>query len=294
VNFGVLYKQSRKLDQASEYFRRALQVHPEDGHALVQLASLDQIQQSENVVRLDSDYVVGLFDGYSQRFEHELVHVLQYVGHKLVADALLAQDDWLQELPKKSSISIVDIGCGTGLLGELLRLQVGDFLLQSCSTGSTEQRARPSELRIVGVDLSERMVDLAQQRNSKYGVPVYDEVRVSDASQYLRTLKLASVSAITASDVLIYVGALEEIFGECARALEVGGIFAFTVELSAGKGEQDGVKLLKSGRFGHSKKHIEEVAYAHGFELSLWRESVLRQQSGQDVPGAVAVLKRIY
>jgi predicted TPR repeat methyltransferase len=67
------------------------------------------------------------------------------------------------------------------------------------------------------------------------------------------------------------------------------GLLSFTVELPKEKNFH-GVKLLKSGRFGHSKKHVQQVAKYFGFQILQWTEAVLRKQGGSDVPGAVVVL----
>ena len=65
----------------------------------------------------------------------------------------------------------------------------------------------------------------------------------------------------------------------------------FTVE--SYDDEEGEFRLLKSGRFGHSKQYIEQVAKVNGFEVLTWEDCILRQQGGQDVKGATVVLKKI-
>jgi len=53
-----------------------------------------------------------------------------------------------------------------------------------------------------------------------------------------------------------------------------------------------GLKLLMSGRFGHSQSYVNEVARHAGLEVVEWKEEVLRQQGGQDVRGAVVTIRK--
>lgn len=87
-NMGIAEKKQGSMKRAQDFFRRALEISPSDGHALVQLASIDD-DATSNVKQLSPEYVGALFDGYSSRFESELVDVLQYKGHTLIFEAFL-------------------------------------------------------------------------------------------------------------------------------------------------------------------------------------------------------------
>ena len=165
-----------------------------------------------------------------------------------------------------------------------------------------------TQAQIVGVDLSPRMTEISRDRTVRMAdsttgqvqVPVYNEVVTDDGVAYMKTLSSDSVRAVVASDVFIYIGALEDSFRECARVLiPKEGLLVFTLELivddpkDENHGATGGVKLLKSGRFGHSKDYVQNVAKTFGFALDLWQEDVLRTQGGNPVPGAVVVLRRM-
>ena len=186
------------------------------------------------MTRLDDSYVTGLFDGYSQTFEQSLVEQLDYVGHELVADALMDQEDWLQT-SHDNSLTLLDLGCGTGLLGERLHRRLSEL--------------GRLQFDILGVDLSTRMVEVSRKRTlpDDTSTLVYRDVQIADGVSYLKTQETQSAHAITASDVFIYVGALEELFAEASRVLTLSGRLAFAVELSD---QRQGFQLLKSGRFG--------------------------------------------
>jgi predicted TPR repeat methyltransferase len=277
-NMGIVEKKRGALPQARAFFMKALEVKANDGHALVQLASLEDGTGDDivsKVTELDTEYVSALFDGYSSRFESELVDVLQYKGHSLVYDALGAT--WKKLQISLSSINtIVDLGSGTGLLGELIANEM-------------------PWVAVHGVDLSQRMIDIARERKNKNGSDVYASVTNGDAVKYLSALKNRSVDSVVASDVFVYIGDISGVLEESARCLVENGLVGFTVEIYEDtKHDHDsGLKLLPSGRFGHSKAHIDNLARSKGFEVSSWKNCVLRQGGGKDVKGAVVILKKV-
>jgi predicted TPR repeat methyltransferase len=283
INAGIRHKARGEKKDAARYFRAALEVHPDDGHALVQLASLSD-EHAASVTALSDEYVAGLFDGYSDRFE-------------IVADAIDRQ--W-EKSHIDGDVLILDLGVGTGLLGQLLRERITTGADATCA--STNDNGRGNVV-IRGADLSTRMVDISRARTTTDGaqnkISVYDIVEVSDATAFLRGIGTSSVDIITASDVFIYIGALDEVFLETARVLKKDGLLGFTVELplSNKKGRNTdragagGLILLQSGRFGHSKAYVEAVADRAGLTLVEWKEEVLRKQGKEDVLGAVVLLQ---
>ena len=78
---------------------------------------------------------------------------------------------------------------------------------------------------------------------------------------------------------------------ESSKCLVNDGLVGFTLESNQGTKTDSGFRLLPSGRFGHSRAYIDEVAKLNGFEVLSWKESVLRTQGGADVSGAVVVLR---
>ena len=274
---GIIEKKREKYDRAYENFNRALQANPNDGHALVHLASIENKASGgdfsllSKVNSLDANYVSGLFDGYSTRFESELVGKLDYRGHLFVYEAMKSV---LRDLNKPPLLmkQIVELGCGTGLLGDIIANEI------------------PST-NLLGVDISQRMVEISKGRKSKTGKTVYSNVVHGDAVQYLSTLDEESCDAILASDVFIYIGDISAVLRESWKCLVDSGIVAFTLEgLDDDKDHELGLRLLKSGRFGHSRKYIEMVASQNGFKLQFWDDCILRKQGGVDVKGATVVL----
>lgn len=287
---GTVQKAVGQADVAIQYFQAVLEIKPGDGQALTQLASLQALssESTSSVQELEDDYVRELFDGYASRFENELVHLLDYQGHIWVANELQRALTSTQVCRVNDSGSmdytIVDIGCGTGL--------VGDYLV--------EELQLPS--RILGVDLSERMVKIAEARTRRRsrgingGEMIYESVHQGNAVDYLNGQPKGSIHGIVAADVFIYVGSLESIFQSSQRVLIDSGVLVFSVELSPSEQEEEkggGMILLSSGRFGHSKTYIETEASKAGFRIKVWKEGNLRKQRGEMVLGAVVVLEKI-
>ena len=95
---------------------------------------------------------------------------------------------------------VVDIGCGRGEFVELMA---------------------ENDIRCVGLDLNEAMVRRVVEKG-------YEAIE-SDATQYLRSQKQSSLSAITGFQIVEHIpfGALIELFDECYRTLSSGGFTIF-------------------------------------------------------------------
>lgn len=199
------------------------------------------------------EFVRRLFDDYAGRFDRHLVDRLQYRVPELIAQAL-------QDAGVPDGLDVVDLGCGTGLCGPLLR---------------------PRARTLVGVDLSAGMLAKAHIRQ------VYDELANGEIVQWLRTRPGAFDLAV-AADVLIYLGELAPLFATLARALKPQGWFAFSVEdWTAGD-----FGLKPSGRYGHAAHHLRELAARHGFAVESLTQQVLRRESDRVIDGHLVVLRR--
>jgi predicted TPR repeat methyltransferase len=153
---------------------------------------------------------------------------------------------------------VLDVGCGTGLCGPLLA---------------------PYARRLVGVDLSRGMLDLAREKN------VYHELVQAELTAYLQQ-QSAAFDAILSADTLVYFGALEEVVAAVAGALRPGGLFIFTVEEATDAAMAGSYSLQPHGRYSHGAAYIEQLLVQHGLEPSIGRGE-LRMESGLPVHGLV-------
>lgn len=200
------------------------------------------------------DVIADLFDTYAASFEQHLTADLQYDVPKSLA-GLIAD----VAAPGDRSWTIVDLGCGTGLVGSAMK---------------------PFARRLIGCDLAARMITRARQRGD------YDELYCEDL---LATLaRTSDADLIVAADVFIYVGALEATFAACAKALRPGGLLAFSVERT----DADGVELRTTLRYAHNETYIRGLAATHGFSVVRAEPTVLRVDKGQPMHGVLYVLRR--
>jgi predicted TPR repeat methyltransferase len=242
-------------DLAVDAFRRVLAADP--NHALASHALAAQAGDPATTAA-PREYVSALFDSYADTFESSLKG-LAYTAPAALARAI---EETLRSRGVRRVAVAVDAGCGTGLLGPLLR-----------DLAAT----------LVGVDLSAAMVAKAEARR------IYDRLEVADVSEALA--KMGPVSLVAAADVLVYLGDLELLFEAAAVALaDSKGIFAFTTELLAPGSVGAGFLLQKSGRFAHTRAYLESTARARNFQVVSYEEITPRLEMGQPIKGQLVVL----
>ena len=98
--------------------------------------------------------------------------------------------------------SVLDVGCGTGLVGQ-------------------ELRARGFTGRLLGLDISQASLDLARQGGT------YDSLRAADLQQRLY-LDDDSVDAVVCVGVMTYLPEVEAVWREFARVVRPGGVLVTT------------------------------------------------------------------
>lgn len=194
--------------------------------------------------RASDSYVKKLFDNFAESFEGQLARI----GYQ-VADIVAGMTE---SAGSKGDLVILDAGCGTGLAATSLRQKAG---------------------RLVGVDISPRMLEKAR------GKGLYDELVEMELGDFLKTRK-AAFDMIVVYDVFIYFGDLASILGDAAHALLPGGSLAFSVECGD---EGCSFTLGPHGRYSHGKGYIMDVIKQSGLHMSKMQETVLRHEFGKAV-----------
>ncbi|ODN43407.1 class I SAM-dependent DNA methyltransferase [Piscirickettsia litoralis] len=207
------------------------------------------------------EYIEKLFDGEAENFEHHLVDQLHYCLPKKIG--LLAVN-LLQHLPVAEGKVALDLGCGTGLIGQALKPWVAE---------------------IHGVDLSKKMLDQAKKKE------IYSQLVQGDILEFLEENHLnKNYHLITAVDVFVYLGVLEKLFSAvaCRLAQAMKSVFLFSVELL--EDDQVDYQLLPTGRYAHSLGYLKKLSAEHGFTVSHVEPTSIREERGQPVPGVIMVL----
>jgi predicted TPR repeat methyltransferase len=251
-NLGLLYIDLRETDKAVAAFRETLAIEPDHPRAQFLATALS----GGHCDTAPQDYVAELFDHYAEHYEKHLRDVLQCRVPEGLREGVLQAADG-----EPSDWTILDLGCGSGRVGPLVK---------------------PFAERLVGSDLSPRILEKAHETGA------YDELYVEDLRD---TLERAGGEAdlVVAADVFVYVGDLDAVFEACARALRPGGLFAFSTEALEG----EGFRLAQNCRYAHSLDYIRALARRHGFGESLRNETVLRTQAHEPVLGHLFVLRRL-
>jgi predicted TPR repeat methyltransferase len=237
------------VKQAAEIFDLWVKAEPENPIARhMSVATMGGNEPS----KASPDYVQALFDGFAPRFDKTLAK-LQYRGPEVIAAVV-------GSLPGRPAVgwSVLEVGCGTGLVGAVLR---------------------PMARHLVGVDLSVEMLAMAKARN------IYDELIASDMFAYLQS-QVESFEVLTAADVLPYLGELNEFFQFAAQTLTPKGIVVTTVEALEGKADY---WLSPTGRFCHSREHLHHAMVRAGFTVHEIRNEVIRNEGYRPVASLIAV-----
>jgi len=156
------------------------------------------------------------------------------------------------------TLDVLDVGCGTGLCGPLIA---------------------PYARRLVGIDLSGRMLAQAEARH------VYDELVKRELTAYLRECD-AAFDVIVSADALVYFGSLVDVAALAAHTLRAGGRFIFTVEELVGAAAEAEYLLSPHGRYSHSRQYLDRVLTDAGLRPEIVGAE-LRLEAGSPVPGLV-------
>ncbi|MEJ8473427.1 methyltransferase [Roseibium algae] len=258
-NKGLELEKSGDQDGAELYYRQALILDPSDpGGVSIRLAAMGREPSPQT---MPEAYVSTLFDQHADVFDDILVNDLGYCVPLL-----------LRELVRKLDLGpferLLDLGCGTGLTG---------VAFADCAS------------HLTGVDLSERIIELA------YDHEVYDDLYVGEAVSFLKDFEgddgTQSVwNLVAATDVFPYLGAIEPIVSGAARRLAPNGYFAFSTETLpesklAGRDYMVGVKQ----RFAQGEQYLRKVLLAEGFVILAMDPITVRLEDGEPVPGHLVV-----
>lgn len=209
--------------------------------------------------RSSAQYIKKTFDEFADSFEDTLLQ-LDYCVPQLIATKIKENISHFND----KKLSILDIGCGTGLCG-------------------IELKKIFPESKINGVDLSSKMLGVAEQKN------IYKSLFCADIESFLSSSE-KQYNLMVAADVFTYFGDLEKVIKGVFLSLEKDGMFVFSI--SAINDENSSWQQHLSGRFLHSKKYIKKCLSNCGFSNIKYTQSILRKEGDKDVVGWIFIAQK--
>lgn len=238
---------SKLFDPARPCLEQVLRADPREVMARHLLSAVS----GENPDRPVEGYVRQLFDTSAATFDQELVSKLGYGIPREMVEALGAaagaSPPW----------DVLDLGCGTGLVG----VEIAPYVR-----------------KLTGADLAPNMIEHARARG------IYTELRCEDLMVALS--QDARYDVVTAADVFIYVGRLDEVIPAIRRVLRPRGLFAFSAEAAE---TPQGYRLGVMGRYAHDASYLRRLAAVSGLEVEVLRETRIRFEHRQPVSGWLTV-----
>ena len=239
-NLGLSYQELGEYQKAINCYQKAIHLY---NHALVlnpnnlraynnrEIAlHLLNSQAGVTTKTASEDYIKTLFDDYAKRFDHHLTTILDYKVPQFLINSLytLIGSDLIFD-------NVIDLGCGTGLSGK-------EF--------------RPISKRLVGIDLSPKMIEIAK------GKKIYDLIENIEVNKYLEK-KSEKYDLFIATDFLIYLGDPTQLFSNISKTSKAKAIFLFSTESTQDK---DYI-LTNQGRYAHSEEYIHQLAKLNKFTI---------------------------
>ncbi len=261
-NLGFTLQRQGRLEEALACFQERVRLLPGDGVALHQVAALS----GSTTECAPVEYVENVFDGYANKFDKHLLQDLNYAAPEKLAK-LVAQFS----SPSIEKWNVLDLGCGTGLVGAAIA---------------------PLARQLVGVDLSSKMLEKAAARG------IYRRLERQNLLTMMLAEKTSSYDVVFSADVFIYIGRIDEIVAEVKRLLVPGGLFAFSIETletltdeETDQGVQGDFRLEQTGRYSQSLGYLSRLATANGFLPQQMMATPIRTEQGKPVNGHLILWK---
>lgn len=251
LNLGVLCLKNQQQAEAIVHYQRAAAIKPDDPEIQHILMALTQNKTPD---KAPAEYLKNLFDQYASYYDKHLTESLRYrvpqqLHAAIYSETHAEQPEWV----------ILDLGCGTGLCGELFKELAS---------------------QLIGIDISKEMIAAAKEKN------IYDELKVADIETALDFYP--HIDLALAADVFTYIGELSAIFSKISHSLNPGGLFAFSVE----KTDKTPFELQPSIRYAHSREYLESLIRAQNFQIVRFDTIQLRMQKEIPVEGYLVLLRK--
>lgn len=260
-NLATVYLHLQQSDKALKHYQEALRIEPNNNTAR---HMIDALTGKTNPAGAPIEYTRALFDQYAYNYDEHVKKKLKYQVPQILREAItpFVQND-------QGPLTILDLGCGSGLCAPLFSDIAG---------------------KMIGVDVSSNMIEVARQRGGYY------KLFATDILTFLEKCS-AEYDVIISADVLVYFGSLQPLFTACYRALKAKGLFCFSIEtlmdkeISAHPTLPD-FQLRYTGRTAHSSTYIDKLVKTCQFNIVADKKAIIRYQEDLPVEGHIYILKK--
>lgn len=195
----------------------------------------------------------GLMERYAQKLYD--VFAIEY-DEKMKKLKAISIDEAEQILKNKKFKKVLDLGCGTGSFGKKLKQNFNS---------------------LIGVDLSQKMLDIAQTTNS------YDKLICASVTDYLENTK-SSFDLIVMLELTGYLDDLSPVLNGIKSHLNQKGMFIFSVEYPSNNMASG---LSSNGRYVYSKSDVITMLEKANLTLIDIKEINLRREDDGYAKGAL-------
>ncbi|MEM9999964.1 MAG: methyltransferase domain-containing protein, partial [Pseudomonadota bacterium] len=230
---ALKHEKAGRFHEAKPFYEQCLVLDPDDHvGASVRLAAMGLAKAPDTS---PTAYMEQLFNQFADQFDEILIEKLGY-------SVPMQLEQWFRANKPGPYRRMVDLGCGTGLVGMLM-------------TDMCEHAT--------GVDIAEKMIEASDGRAA------YDELFVNEVVHFLQEYAKSDNPAyqpfdlFVTADMLPYIGALEPLFDGIAANAAPGATLAFSCEGLPNLNE--GWSITPQHRFAHSKKYLEQMCARAGF-----------------------------
>jgi len=250
-NLSLVQHDLELIPEAIKSLQQTVELDPKHAPARHKLAALS----GNTTDSPPQEYVIQLFDQYSSNFETHLINNLEY---KIPSHLRKLLSENISDNIRLSKA--IDLGCGSGISGQAFH-DIVDY--------------------IAGIDISRNMLEQAQSKK------IYNDLYLGDVSKVLIELP-GKFNLFIATDVMIYIGKLEQLFTTVSSKACPGAYFVFSIEL---QNKQDFI-LQPSCRYAHSPKYIHKLATENHFSIVAQKQVGIRKQGEKWIPGEIYIIKK--
>lgn len=250
-NLAMVCLRQGHMELAKKHYRHLLHLAPDDASIEFILQGLESSKQPE---KPPVKFVSDLFNQYAPHYDNHLSQCLSYKVPESLVDVLqkaepIAEKCW----------DILDLGCGSGLCAPFLK---------------------PYTQSIVGIDVSENMLAVAQEKGDYHALIHADIIDVLP--------NYHEQDLIIAADTLPYLGDVDLLMKRCAIALKNHGKLLLSVE----KTTKYPYELQKTIRYAHHHDYLTALCKKYCLNVITLENIICRHQYNHPVEGYVLLAEK--